>query len=170
MNMPLPYLTLGFMTFRSFHRILRGAYLPASIIFMAIVSLGGCSNWSATDSAGKDGEAYTRLVLPSIMRTWDINALDKQVRPEFYETTSRGRMEKMLAFCRRKLGALKTFGIKRSNWNVGMYSGTGAVLDEAYEVDATFQKAKGVIKLSLRKQDDVWKIRGLNIDSDAFLN
>lgn len=104
------------------------------------------------------GDIFTRQALESILRTWDIRALDRVAAPDLYKATSRNAVAAIFKQNSKTLGSLKSLSLKLDGEEARVSTDGTSELWRRYLVDARFVKDRRTFKVRIRKRNGAWLI------------
>lgn len=138
-------------------------------LFAGLPFLSGCNLQYHYPSADDDSTSYVTESLEGFaVMGWDLPAFAPLESDEFKNRTSSADMAKLFDFLRRKLGAVKSYKIAKSDEGVS----TGLLGETTYAnflVNAQCAKGSAQLAISVINHGKGWKIAGLHVQSDEFL-
>lgn len=141
--------------------------LGVTLVACALIA-SGCAPAARPAAADETVKRTAETMLRSLGTDWSVAKLESYADPRFFSEGTRPQIEKLFASFRTKLGPLRTLGLRQSAEAATTRLG-GSTNAASLEYDATFQKASGRISLTLVEDGDAWRILGLHVTSNAFL-
>jgi hypothetical protein len=113
-------------------------------------------------------KAYVDSVVPVIVNTWSVEALEKRASPQFLKLANHDQTV-MLFRKLSQLGALKRYHGAQGDSNISYTTKDGKVISAKYLARATFQNGDAEIRVFLIQIENEWRILGFFVNSPIFL-
>ena len=140
------------------------------LFVLLVIAIGSCAVPLLTQGPklGEESHAYAERVLSEVVTTWDQEALEGELSPEFREVTSDAELTKLFALFRR-LGDLESLGEPEGDLNVSKSVGQETLIRAVWVFEAEFENGPAEITLFLIKHGSTWQVAGFYVDSELFL-
>lgn len=146
--------------------IVLGSIFLAIIIILAIGIAFVAVRGTRLD---KESQAYADASIPPITRTWSEKALLDHASPEFKKAVTIDELDRLFRWLSR-LGRLQQVGSAQGHATMSSTTQYGNRITADYRAEATFEKGKATISLTLIKHGDKWQILGFRVNSPALMS
>jgi hypothetical protein len=118
-----------------------------------------------------DGESrvYAAESIAAIVPAWSHEELLRRATPQLKAAAKPFEVAALFNAFSAGLGKLLENELPVGSAIVSVTAGEGKVIAANYVVKARFEKGDAVIRVSLLKQDDQWRVQGFYIDSPAAI-
>ena len=116
----------------------------------------------------KESKAYADGAVPAIVGTWSEKALLDRASPEFKKAIAIDELDRLFRWV-SGLGRLQHCAAARGQSLMSSTTQTGNRITADYDAEATFEKGKANIHLTLIKHGDNWQIMGFRVNSPALM-
>jgi hypothetical protein len=114
----------------------------------------------------KESQAYADAAIPPIVGNWSEKALLDRASPEFKQVVTIDQLDRLFRWL-SQLGRLQNCPAKGQSL-MSSTTQTGNRISADYDAEATFDKGKANIHLTLIKHGDAWQIAGFKVNSQAL--
>jgi hypothetical protein len=115
----------------------------------------------------KESQAYADAAIPPIVGNWSEKALLDRASPEFKQVVTIDQLDRLFRWL-SQLGRLQNCGPAKGQSLMSSTTQTGNRISADYDAEATFDKGKANIHLTLIKHGDAWQIAGFKVNSQAL--
>lgn len=150
--------------------------LRLALLLVACLVLVGCAAFGFfVFSISQQGErldheskTYVESLLPRVVSSWDQQALESEMSPEFVKITDPQQMDQFFKVF-STLGTLKSIDSVKGEAHVQANLGQPVQITAVYRCKATFQEAPADIEVALIKHENRWQVLGFRVNSEYFI-
>ena len=147
------------------NRFLTGFGLAIPVVILVIAVFYSLIVYRGAD-ANEESEKFVNQVTPVILAAMNRETFFSYADDELINSASADRYDRIFTWF-ATLGELRSYNGSTGQANIRL-SFSGISFSADYEARATFDKGNAVVKVSLVRRGNVWKISGFGISSPAL--
>jgi hypothetical protein len=141
-----------------------------AVVLVLVLAIGGTIVHFSRVGRGLDesSKAYADSVVPLIVGSWSVDALEKHASPQALKVTNHDQW--IMVFSKlSQLGALKHYDGAKGDSHISYTPKEGKVVSAKYVSHAQFENGDADIRITLIQIDNEWQIWGFYVNSPLFL-